>query len=114
MDSTYTGVEVELLNTDHDPFNTESPDVIDFIIDNDNPRIIPSLDPGTYYFFWSVDKDQSAALRGNAEQYQVNLSWTSGGGGFVLSDLFNIKAEQSTSINQNDLEVSKTDKSNIY
>jgi len=103
IDSTYSGVKVELLNPDHDPFNDESPDIVDLIIDNDNPKNFASLSTGTYYFYWSLDKDQSAALRGDAEQFQVNLSWTNPAPGFVLSDLFNIRFQQSASINQNDL-----------
>ncbi|MCW3974738.1 MAG: hypothetical protein NWE86_00650, partial [Candidatus Bathyarchaeota archaeon] len=103
IDSTYSGVKVELLNPDHDPFNDESPDVVDLIIDNDNPRNFASLSAGTYYTYWSLDKNQSAALRGDAEQFQVNLSWTGPTPGFVLSDIFNMGFEQSTSISQNDL-----------
>jgi hypothetical protein len=104
IDSTYSGVKVELLNPNHDPFNDESPDIVDLIIDDDNPKYFASLSTGIYYFYWSMDKDQSAALRGDAEQFQVNLSWTGPTPGFVLSDLFNIGFEQSTSIRQNDLE----------
>ena len=95
-----TGVSVTLLNTDHDPLGIENPDVVDYQIDDDNPKTFAQLTPGTYYFYWSIDKLQSASLRRHAEQYQVKIEYS---GGSDLSDLFNVVGEQSVSISQYDL-----------
>ncbi|MDH5769746.1 MAG: DUF11 domain-containing protein, partial [Candidatus Bathyarchaeota archaeon] len=95
-----TGVSVTLLNPDHDPLGTENPDVVDYQIDDDNPKTFAQLPPGTYYFYWSIDKLQSASLRRHAEQYQVEVTYS---GGTEVSDLFNVVGEQSVSVSQYDL-----------
>ncbi|NYT01099.1 MAG: hypothetical protein GKB99_05195, partial [Methanocellales archaeon] len=108
VDTAISGVEIELINTNHDPNGDESPIVTDFEIDDDNPRTVGSLAPGNYYFFWSLNKDQTVAMKNNAEQYRVNLSWTSPSPGYTLSELFNILCDGSASIAQSDLETVQT------
>ncbi len=75
--------------------------VQDLFVDNDDPRDLGTLDPGIYFIYWSVHKDQSVAKKGHADQFQVVLTYDDGE--FNATDWFTVHLEGSTSIKQNDL-----------
>ncbi len=76
----------------------------DLTIDNDNPRDLGTLIPGTYYLYWSVHKDQSIAKKNHVEEFRVMLTYESDAGSkSYVSDWSTVDLQGSTSIKQNDL-----------
>ncbi|MBI4743874.1 MAG: DUF11 domain-containing protein [Actinobacteria bacterium] len=82
--------------------------VADILIDDDNPRLVGTYSAGTHYVYWSLNKDQLAALKNNLESFWVKLRYSLTPGGSleppVYSDWYSVNLDNSASINQNALD----------
>lgn len=73
----------------------------DLSIDDDNPRGLGTLSTGTHWVYWSLEKDQSVALKDNVEHFSLSVTYD---GGSASSPVFVSTMTNAASISQNDMD----------